>query len=60
MLKPTGQSFRYATAQPELDSRAYEGAGHGFVRQQSGAANAQAAKEAWGRTVAFLKQHLEP
>jgi carboxymethylenebutenolidase len=37
----------------------YDGAGHGFLRQQSGReANAKAAKEAWAVTVAFLKERL--
>lgn len=40
---------------------AYEGAGHGFLRQQSGrdGANAKAASQAWRETLAFLAQHLE-
>ena len=39
----------------------YEGAGHGFLRQQSGrdGANLKAAKQAWPRTVAFLRQVLD-
>jgi dienelactone hydrolase len=37
----------------------YEGAGHGFVRQQSSEANIQAAKRGWGRAVGFLKERLE-
>lgn len=37
----------------------YPGAGHGFLRQQSGRdANARAAREAWRETVQFLQQHL--
>jgi carboxymethylenebutenolidase len=38
----------------------YDGAGHGFLRQQSGqeGANMRASREAWPRTVAFLKTHL--
>jgi carboxymethylenebutenolidase len=42
-----------------FEQETYEGAGHGFVRQQSSEANTGAAKKAWGRTVAFLKKHLE-
>jgi carboxymethylenebutenolidase len=42
-----------------FEQETYEGAGHGFVRQQSSAANTDAAKKAWARTVAFLKKHLE-
>lgn len=43
------------------DVHVYEGAGHGFLRQQDGqnGANAKAAKEAWKQTLAFLKKHLE-
>jgi carboxymethylenebutenolidase len=39
----------------------YEGAGHGFLRQQSGreGANLRAAQEAWPKTLAFLRKHLE-
>ena len=39
----------------------YEGAGHGFLRDQAGrdGANLKAAKEAWPTTVAFLKEHAE-
>jgi carboxymethylenebutenolidase len=54
-------------AQAEMDrlGRSYEvniydGAGHGFLRQQSGqeGANMRASREAWPRTVAFFKTHL--
>jgi carboxymethylenebutenolidase len=38
----------------------YPGAGHGFLRDQSGrdGANLKATKESWPRTVAFLKEKL--
>jgi carboxymethylenebutenolidase len=38
----------------------YEGAGHGFLRQQEGreGANLRASQQAWPRTVAFLKAEL--
>ncbi len=38
----------------------YEGAGHGFLRQQSGreGANMRATEQAWQRVVAFLKAEL--
>ncbi len=44
-----------------FEHHVYEGAGHGFVRQQSGAgtANADAARQAWALTVEFLRKHLE-
>lgn len=37
----------------------YEGAGHGFLRQQDGrdGANLKAAQQAWPATVEFLRQH---
>jgi carboxymethylenebutenolidase len=39
----------------------YDGAGHGFLRQQDGmdGANAKAAQAAWQETIAFFKKHLE-
>jgi len=38
----------------------YDGAGHGFLRQQDGRgnANAKAVEQAWPRTLAFLREHL--
>jgi len=38
----------------------YEGAGHGFLRDQAGrnGANLRAAREAWPATVAFLRENL--
>jgi len=39
----------------------YEGAGHGFLRDQAGrdGANLRAARQAWPATVAFLKERLK-
>jgi carboxymethylenebutenolidase len=39
----------------------YDGAGHGFLRQQDGAngANLKAAQQAWPTTIQFLKKHME-
>ena len=39
----------------------YDGAGHGFLRQQDGAngANLKAAQQAWPTTIQFLKKHTE-
>jgi len=39
----------------------YEGAGHGFLRAQSGreGANLKATQQAWPRTIAFLREHLK-
>jgi carboxymethylenebutenolidase len=43
------------------DHEVYDGAGHGFLRDQAGhdGANAKATLQAWPRTLAFLKQQLE-
>ena len=39
----------------------FEGAGHGFLRGQSlrEGANLRATQQAWPRTIAFLREHLE-
>jgi len=38
----------------------YEGAGHGFLRQQDGSeANKKAAEEAWPATIKFLREHTK-
>jgi carboxymethylenebutenolidase len=39
----------------------YEGAGHGFLRAQTGrdGANQKASEQAWPRMLAFLRQHLK-
>ena len=39
----------------------YDGAGHGFLRQQDGmeGANLKAAQSAWQETIAFFKKNLE-
>ncbi len=39
----------------------YDGAGHGFLRQQDGrdGANLEATKQAWPETLAFFREHLE-
>jgi carboxymethylenebutenolidase len=44
-----------------FEAESYEGAGHGFLRQQDGrdGANARAAAAAWPRTVAFFRESLE-
>jgi carboxymethylenebutenolidase len=44
------------------ETHIYEGAGHGFLRAQSGreGANLKATQQAWPRTIAFLREHLEP
>lgn len=42
------------------ETEIYDGAGHGFLRAQSGrdGANLRATQKAWPRTLAFLRQHL--
>jgi carboxymethylenebutenolidase len=42
------------------EAHTYEGAGHGFLRQQDGSdANKKAAEQAWPATVKFLKEHTK-
>jgi carboxymethylenebutenolidase len=50
-MKALGKSFTWTM---------YEGAGHGFLRQQEGreGANLRAAQQAWPATIAFFRQHL--
>ena len=40
--------------------RPFDGAGHGFLRQQDGrdGANLAASQKAWPATIAFFKRHL--
>lgn len=40
-------------------SRVYEGAGHGFLRQQADTLNAAAARQAWPETVAWFRKYLK-
>lgn len=51
-LKSLGKSF---------EAHFFEGAGHGFLRQQDGreGANMEATRQAWPRTVAFFREHLD-
>lgn len=43
------------------ETHQFEGAGHGFLRQQSGrdGANLEATRQAWPTTVSFFREHLE-
>lgn len=52
------ESFRSAGV--DFESETYEGAGHGFLRQQTGqgGANARAAAQAWPRMLGWFEQHL--
>jgi carboxymethylenebutenolidase len=51
-MKKLGKSY-----EPHI----YEGAGHGFLRDQTGrdGANLKATKESWPRTIAFLRERLQ-
>jgi carboxymethylenebutenolidase len=51
-LKKLGRTYEYEI---------YDGAGHGFLRDQQGreGANRKATEQAWPRTIAFLRAHLE-
>ena len=51
-MKDLGKSYEH---------HIYEGAGHGFLRAQDDrdGANMRATQQAWPRTVAFFRQHLE-
>lgn len=44
-----------------FETEIYEGAAHGFLRQQSGqdGANMAATREAWPRTISWFREHLE-
>lgn len=44
-----------------FEKEIYEGAGHGFLRQQGGRddANMAATRAAWPRTISWFRQHLE-
>ena len=51
VMKDSGKTYQH---------HIYEGAGHGFLRQQSNReANGKAAQQAWPATVNFLKEHLK-
>ncbi len=51
VMKELGKPFEYEM---------YEGAGHGFLRQQTGrdGANMRATEKAWPKTLAFLRKYL--
>lgn len=53
LMDAAGKSFEY---------HVYDGAGHGFLRQQDGmdGANLKASQDAWPRTLAFLREYIEP
>lgn len=51
LMRSLGKTFEH---------RVFEGAGHGFLRQQEGqeGANMRASEAAWPRTIAWFRQHL--
>lgn len=57
---PTVRDSMQALDKP-FEPVVFPGAGHGFLRQQSGqdGANMKATEQAWPRTIAFFKEHLE-
>jgi len=52
---------RLAARRVFYDPNVFDGAGHGFLRQQDGrdGANLRATRKAWPKTIAFLKKNLE-
>lgn len=58
-IEPAAEAMKRAGK--SYESEIYEGAGHGFLRAQSGreGANLRASEKAWPRTLAFLRQHLK-
>lgn len=56
MVEPTSSEMKKLGKTYEVEI--YDGAGHGFLRDQAGreGANAKAALKAWPRTIEFLKQ----
>ena len=57
-VEPTAAAMK--AAGKRFTPQTYEGAGHGFLRQQTARpANAEASKEAWPATIAFLRRYLE-
>ena len=58
-----GEQAEMAKAKASYDPHIFEGAGHGFLRQQAGNANApgnlKAAEQAWPLTLEFLKTHTK-
>lgn len=58
-IEPAKQAL--AARKKSYEAFTYDGAGHGFLRQQSGreGANLKATQGAWPRTLAFLRRHLK-
>lgn len=58
-VKPTEANMKELGK--EYSANIYDGAGHGFLRQQDGqnGANMKAAEDAWPKMIAFLKEHTK-
>lgn len=58
-VKPTEEAMKKLGK--TYQAHVYDGAGHGFLRQQDGqgGANMNAAEQAWPATIAFLKQYTK-
>ena len=58
-VAPTQEAMKKAGK--SYEARVYEGAGHGFLRQQGGkeGANLRATREAWPKTLSFLREALK-
>ena len=56
-VEPTKKAM--SAAGKSYDPHVFEGAGHGFLRQQTTDANKKAAEQAWPLTIAFLKQNTK-
>ena len=54
---PEAGARSFAAAQPSVETHFYD-AGHGFNYDHSGQYDAEAAAQAWGRSMAFLEPHL--
>jgi carboxymethylenebutenolidase len=58
-VAPTQEAMKKAGK--SYEARVYDGAGHGFLRQQGGkeGANLKATREAWPKTLVFLREALK-
>jgi carboxymethylenebutenolidase len=58
-VKPTEEAMK--SANKTFTAHVYDGAGHGFLRQQDGkaGANQKATDAAWPATIEFLKKHTQ-
>lgn len=52
-------SEKMKAAGKTYETHTYEGAGHGFLRQQTNAANLKATQEAWPAVLKFLRDHTK-